>query len=648
MSADTTKGINTGAGTALDALSMYQGIKQGGVTGYGQALGAGLQGAGNLLGNTAMSGIGGEILAPLAVYNAIKNWQSGATGADALGGMSAGAAIGSIVPGIGTLIGALGGLGVGALSSAFGGGKKDPETTKLSSYLQQYNKPGYGSAMAAALSPQQNFQNLAGMFDAKNNTAGHSTPLEQYYGRMGEGAFLNDVTGQINNAIKSGQVGNNLSAQDLYSKVVNPYLQSKNMGIQGNWVDAHGNKMGSAIQDDVTNMISQWQRGQITPQTALGISGQKDAGIQAYGGQLPPTPAQTPAQAPPGQQPGALPTTPQPATPPATAPRPIQFGQSYQFGAKGGSMRSSNFGSALNTLGRRKRLQKGGDPGDLQNFTPGGAYYDPPPPPDPIIYTPPPVDVENPGGESGVNLNLPNFDQTSSGSQGSVMDQLKNLWTRLSGQGPKGLSDTANILKGLGNIAAPFLSHPNTNLKAPIAPPGMTQGATAPPSPIMNRTQNMMPSNLPGGASPGGGTAPGTASPPPAMQLSDWYTYGQRPEASFFSNNQLPMTQMTGLAPKARGGALSQMSEFNSDHQNYAQGPGSGTEDKIPAQLSDGEYVMDAGTVSMLGDGSNKDGAAKLDQLRENLRKHVGRKLVKGKQMMQVKPPADYIGKKGQ
>ena len=38
--------------------------------------------------------------------------------------------------------------------------------------------------------------------------------------------------------------------------------------------------------------------------------------------------------------------------------------------------------------------------------------------------------------------------------------------------------------------------------------------------------------------------------------------------------------------------------------------------------LSDGEYVMDAETVSALGDGSNDAGAKRLDEMRERLRAH--------------------------
>jgi hypothetical protein len=38
--------------------------------------------------------------------------------------------------------------------------------------------------------------------------------------------------------------------------------------------------------------------------------------------------------------------------------------------------------------------------------------------------------------------------------------------------------------------------------------------------------------------------------------------------------------------------------------------------------LADGEYVFDADIVAALGDGSNKEGAKKLDAMREAIRKH--------------------------
>lgn len=87
---------------------------------------------------------------------------------------------------------------------------------------------------------------------------------------------------------------------------------------------------------------------------------------------------------------------------------------------------------------------------------------------------------------------------------------------------------------------------------------------------------------------------------------------------------------------KARGGALGAIAR-------YAEGSGSGRADTIDAKLSDGEYVLDAETVAMLGDGSNKAGAQKLDEMREQIRKHKGKVLAKGKFSPNAKSPLAYI-----
>lgn len=58
-------------------------------------------------------------------------------------------------------------------------------------------------------------------------------------------------------------------------------------------------------------------------------------------------------------------------------------------------------------------------------------------------------------------------------------------------------------------------------------------------------------------------------------------------------------------------------------------GIGSGQEDKIPAWLSDGEYVWSAQDVADLGDGSTDEGVRKLDKMRQMVRKQAGRKDVK-------------------
>ena len=87
---------------------------------------------------------------------------------------------------------------------------------------------------------------------------------------------------------------------------------------------------------------------------------------------------------------------------------------------------------------------------------------------------------------------------------------------------------------------------------------------------------------------------------------------------------------------KAQGGALSAVARF-------AQGAGSGRADTIDAKLSDGEYVMDAETVAMIGDGSNKQGAKLLDSMRENIRSHKGKSLAKGKFSPNAKSPLSYL-----
>ena len=83
-------------------------------------------------------------------------------------------------------------------------------------------------------------------------------------------------------------------------------------------------------------------------------------------------------------------------------------------------------------------------------------------------------------------------------------------------------------------------------------------------------------------------------------------------------------------------GGLSAVSRF-------VRGGGTGRSDEIPAKLSDGEYVIDAETVAMLGDGSSKAGAQRLDEMREKVRQHKGKVLAKGKFSPNAKSPLTYL-----
>lgn len=53
----------------------------------------------------------------------------------------------------------------------------------------------------------------------------------------------------------------------------------------------------------------------------------------------------------------------------------------------------------------------------------------------------------------------------------------------------------------------------------------------------------------------------------------------------------------------------------------YFRGATGGQDDKVPALLSDGEYVIDAPTVAALGGGNNEAGAKALDRFRAAIRK---------------------------
>lgn len=86
----------------------------------------------------------------------------------------------------------------------------------------------------------------------------------------------------------------------------------------------------------------------------------------------------------------------------------------------------------------------------------------------------------------------------------------------------------------------------------------------------------------------------------------------------------------------ARGGPLSAVARF-------AQGAGSGRADTIDAKLSDGEYVFDAETVALLGDGSGKEGARRLEEMRRGIRAQKGKALTRGKISPNAKSPLSYI-----
>jgi hypothetical protein len=135
---------------------------------------------------------------------------------------------------------------------------------------------------------------------------------------------------------------------------------------------------------------------------------------------------------------------------------------------------------------------------------------------------------------------------------------------------------------------------------------------------------------------------------------TDWYSYGMRPQ----TDAQNPMFVDRNVVMAADGGAISgddveslmarlggggEMQEHRGGEEGNVKGPGTGRSDEIPARLSDGEYVIDAETVALLGDGSSDAGAKRLDQFRENIRAHKGASLARGKISPDAKHPEAYL-----
>ncbi len=185
--------------------------------------------------------------------------------------------------------------------------------------------------------------------------------------------------------------------------------------------------------------------------------------------------------------------------------------------------------------------------------------------------------------------------------------------------GGGGISNTA---LGLGALAAlgSAMSKPAVGTWATPGPNSVQQG------PYYNAPLN---TNVAGRTTSNPfitGTGP-TANGPPGTPANYW-NYGSGPQ-TYFGNNSL---QSYGFAD---GGPLSLAhggKEFTTDHgEHHVRGPGSGTADKVPAALSNKEYVLTYDDVARLGmlhghghGDPNEEGAKFLDHARKGWAREVG------------------------
>lgn len=101
-----------------------------------------------------------------------------------------------------------------------------------------------------------------------------------------------------------------------------------------------------------------------------------------------------------------------------------------------------------------------------------------------------------------------------------------------------------------------------------------------------------------------------SATSPRAFSGNSLAAMTPRSTSTMYAAEGGPARGQGGLCQACGGGA------------HYVEGGTAGQDDKIPAMLSDGEYVFDADTVAALGDGNNAAGAKKLDKMRVGIRKH--------------------------
>jgi len=162
----------------------------------------------------------------------------------------------------------------------------------------------------------------------------------------------------------------------------------------------------------------------------------------------------------------------------------------------------------------------------------------------------------------------------------------------------------------------------------PLPPRGGTSGAGLPPYPQQ----------------PGAGVPAGGLTPQMAMDLVNYVKQmqqnGGQPRA--FANG--------GYLRMMRGGYPADLMMGMPMRHDYARGSyvsedgqGDGRSDHVDAKLSPGEFVVDAESVSMLGNGSNEAGARKLEQMRSGIRRQKGKALAKGKFSPDAKSPEAYM-----
>jgi hypothetical protein len=230
--------------------------------------------------------------------------------------------------------------------------------------------------------------------------------------------------------------------------------------------------------------------------------------------------------------------------------------------------------------------------------------------------------------DAGLGYVMPGAEAAAGGATGAVGSTATSgggLNSLLGQAGDWALSNPTKALGALGSLLTlgGGLAGAIGGSSASTSPTGAGGGGTGGPLPYrapLNRAQTPYPGDYKTygqTAAPGGG--------------GGWNFFNPAgPAPAHARGGPIHAGPLSALPPTRHSGAL--------------MGPGGGQDDLIDAKVANGEYVVDASTVSDLGDGSNDAGAAKLDQLVQHVRKHKrgGAKGLPPK----AKSPLAYIGSK--
>ncbi len=111
----------------------------------------------------------------------------------------------------------------------------------------------------------------------------------------------------------------------------------------------------------------------------------------------------------------------------------------------------------------------------------------------------------------------------------------------------------------------------------------------------------------------------------------------------FFRGGDVQAFRRGGL-PHLMMGLPERMAHGGAQGNGYVppDGQGDGRSDHVEARLSPGEFVQDAETTSLLGNGDNSAGARGWEAIRQAIREEKGKSLAKGKFSPDAKSPQHY------